>query len=235
MVTVNARFAQAQNWELGTMNTVRPVGVRHIKDIAPETLMDCPAGLVAGTQVATRAGWCPIENVACGDQVLTFDGGLQTVMNVRSEIIYHPERQTSNAGWPLLIPAKALGNAEDMLMMPNQAVLVESETAEAVFGDPFAMIPAAALAGFRDIRRQTPDTCVKVVTIQFARDEVIYANIGALFFCPRATDMLGEAAANAAYSVMPMEQAELLIGFLEEEDAGRICVEEARKMFSAVA
>ena len=35
------------------------------------------SGMVAGTKVATKAGWTKIESIEVGQQVLTFDGGLQ--------------------------------------------------------------------------------------------------------------------------------------------------------------
>ena len=120
--------------------------------------------------------------------------------------------------WPLHVPAGALGNREDMYLMPGQAVLVESDTAEEVLGDPFAMIPAAALDGFRGISRVAPQERVEVVTLSFAQDEVVFANIGALFFCPAATDMLS--ATTPDYHVLSASQAALLVGCLEAEDAG---------------
>ena len=202
---------------------------------APETMADCSTGIVAGTKVATPTGWREIEGIVAGDQVLTFDGGMQTVMNVEREVIYHVGGPGLEENWPLIIPKNALGNQKIMSMMPHQAMLVESDTAEEVFGDPFAMIPAASLEGFRGISRKAPETRVEVVTLQFAQDEVVYANVGALFFCPRASDFLAEQTANTAYSVMPVEQADILVGFLEEEDRGSIAIDEAKKVFRVAA
>lgn len=202
---------------------------------APETLADCTTGIVAGTKVATPTGWRAIEGVIAGDQVLTFDGGMQTVVNVQREIIYHIGGPGAEENWPLVIPKDALGNREQMSMMPHQAMLIESDTAEAIFGDPFAMIPAASLEGFRGIRREAPQSRVEVVTLHFAQDEVVYANVGALFFCPRATDLLTANVANAVYEVMPIDQADILVGFLEQEDDGSISIEDAMKVFRVAA
>ncbi|MBT5294147.1 MAG: hypothetical protein HOL32_00775 [Octadecabacter sp.] len=39
-------------------------------------------GMVAGTKVATNAGWASVETISEDQQVLIFDGGLQTVIAV---------------------------------------------------------------------------------------------------------------------------------------------------------
>lgn len=209
--------------------------VAYIGQQQPECLADCPQGIVAGTKVATPQGWRVVEAVAPGDQVLTFDGGMQTVVQVKREVIYANADTDTPESWPLTVPADALGNAAPLTLMPKQAVLVESDTAESVFGDPFAMLPAEALDGFRGITRCKPHGRFEVVVIQFARDEVIFANVGALFFCPRAVDMLEVASEPADYNVMPLEQADLLVSFLEEEDAGSVSLDEAKTVFNAAA
>lgn len=175
-------------------------------------------GLIAGTKVATPTGWRLVEAIAAGDKVLTFDGGMQTVVSVVRILIAAPDSGVQDV--TMMVPTGALGNCEPMFMMSHQAVFVESDTAEVVFGDPFAMIPAAALEGFRGIEAVVAAPQTEVVTLQFARDEVVFANIGALFFCPRANDLLDDARAPAAYEVMTQETADVLIGFLEMEDQG---------------
>lgn len=195
---------------------------------------DVTCGLVAGTKVATQMGWRVVEAVTAGDQVLTFDGGLQTVAAVTRQVVCTHGARTDYADWPLTVPAGALGNREDMILMPQQAVLVESDTAEAVFGDPFAMIPAAALDGFRGIYRTAPAAQFEVVTLQFAQDEVVFANIGALFFCPAATDLLTAPAAEG-YHMLGMEHAELLVQYLELEDRGVAVGQQARQAFRIAA
>ncbi|MEJ6397268.1 Hint domain-containing protein [Yoonia sp. 208BN28-4] len=200
---------------------------------ADKLLADVGRGLVSGTKVATQMGWRPVEAVAAGDQVLTFDGGLQYVTDVRRDVIWTGGSQGAPDTWPLFVPAGALGNREDMYLMPHQAVLVESDTAEAVFGDPFAMIPAAALEGFRGICRVAPAERIEIVTITFAQDEVVFANIGALFFCPASTDLLDMPASD--YATMSLEQADTLVGFLEMEDMGHVPVKQATAAFRMVA
>jgi len=188
------------------------------------TLADLTHGIVAGTKVATPTGWRCIEAIAEGDMVLTFDGGMQAVVSVQREVIWTNGVADDPANWPLNVPAGALGNREDMTLLPHQAVLVESDAAESIFGDPFAMIPAAALEGFRSITRMAPAERVEIVTLQFAQDEVVFGNIGALFFCPKSVDLIQATAANAAYQVLNMEQADAIISLLEIEDDGWVSV-----------
>lgn len=176
------------------------------------------SGLVAGTKVANRAGWVPVETIEVGEKVLTFDGGLQTVIAVtRNNLMSDPESVSS---WPMDVPAGALGNREAMTILPHQPVMIESDTAEELTGDPFALIPAAALDGLRGISQTRPSEWVEVIQLHFAKDEVVYANIGALFLC-RALDDFNADAASCGYGVMHLPAAQDLVDCLRYEDEAR--------------
>ena len=183
------------------------------------TLSDVDHGMLAGTRVATAMGWRRVEAICEGDQVLTFDGGLQTVVAVRRQVIFAGETAAAIEDWPMLVPAGALGNREEMRIPARQAVLIESDTAEDVFGDPFALIPVASLEGFRGITPSRPADRIEIVTLHFAGDEIVFANTGALFYCPKATDILSDLfdKGEPSYSVLSQEQADLLVSFLELE------------------
>ena len=184
-------------------------------------LSDISFGLAAGTKVATQIGWRAVEAVAEGDMVLTFDGGLQTVVSITRTQVHADLAMTPEQAWPLFVPAGALGNREDMTLLPGQTVLIESDAAEEAFGDPFALIPAAALEGFRGITRVVPDGRMEIITLHFAQDEIVFANIGALFHCPRTGDLVADAMActDQPYEVLGFEAAETLVTLLELEDA----------------
>ncbi len=202
---------------------------------ATDAPVDLPLGIAAGTKVATPQGWRVVEGIAPGDQVLTFDGGMQTVIGVDREIVGGTGSKIEPSKSPLVVPASALGNSLELTLMPHQAVLIESDIAEAVFGDPFAMVPAEALEGYRGIERAEPIERLEIVSLRFARDEVVFANVGALFLCPKARDLLESAVATEPYSVMPLEQADLLVTFLEDEDNGSASADQALELFSAAA
>ena len=176
-------------------------------------------GLVAGTLLATAAGWRAVEDIRSGDEVLTFDGGLQRVVSVVRQRRICGGRAADRSTWPLLVPAGVLGNREEITLLPDQSVLVESDAAEAVFGDPFALVPALALDGFRGICRVPPQAVADVVILRFAQDEVVFANAGALVHCPAAHDLLSDAPASI-YASLTLAQADLLVQHLRLEDEG---------------
>src|SRR5690606_31657325 len=113
-------------------------------------------GMVAGTQGATPLGWRRGEAIPAGDTVMTFDGVLQVVTKVTRGELWPHDTPCPHEYWPLEGPEGALGNAQAMLLLPEQSVVIESEVAEVLYGDAFALIPASALDGFRGIARVEP-------------------------------------------------------------------------------
>ncbi|MGJ8612365.1 MAG: Hint domain-containing protein [Octadecabacter sp.] len=175
-------------------------------------------GIIAGTKVATKAGWVPIETIHTGQQVLTFDGGLQTVVAITRHRLLADK--TDNASWPLSVPVGALGNRDVMTILPHQSVLIESDAAEDLTGDPFALIPGAALMGLRGITQLRPSDWVDVFQLHFSQDEIVFANIGALFLCRAQADLVSDMGAST-YDVLPMDAAKDLVDCLMFEDEAR--------------
>ena len=192
---------------------------------APEfaaSLADVGNGMIAGTRVATAIGWRPIEAVSVGDEVLTFDKGMQVVTGIRRE---HVQTSGSLGGinnWPLRIPKGALGNLDDITLPRRQAVLIESDAAEDLFGDAFTLLPVSALDGFRGIEPVRPTDYVEVITLQFENDQVVFGKGGILFYCPRTSNIvedLFEEPKTPNYSILPKADQEMLVSVLEYEDA----------------
>ena len=181
-------------------------------------LGDAGYGIVAGTKVATALGWRPVEAIIAGDKVLTFDGGLQTVIDVRRQVLYAAATLVPMDNWPLYVPAGALGNRADMQILPGQNVLIESDTAEDMYGDPFVLMPAAALEGYNGISRLALSARIEVVSLHFAQDQIVYANIGALFMCPRACDLMHDLYVTAdpsPYRTLTMAEADEVLAGME--------------------
>ncbi len=197
----------------GTRQTIETTG-------AWDGLPGVASGLVSGTRVATRMGWRPVEAITEGDEVLTFDHGLQTVIEVRREVVWSATTDCPEHLWPLHVPADALGNLQETHLLPEQHVLVESDAAEDFLGDPFAMLPAEALVGFRGITRQMPTEVIEVVTLHFRRDEIVFANIGALFYQPKSTCLVGDLADTVAqdYTALPICTARELVEMMVLDD-----------------
>ena len=180
------------------------------------------SGLISGTRVATAMGWRPVEAIAEGDKVLTFDAGLQTVTRVTRLRLWEEETTCPREFWPLEVPAGALGNREVMHLLPSQTVMVESDTAEDLYGDPFSLIPARAMHGVRGIGRVPPNAEAEVILLHFAEEQIVFANNGALFHCPSSRDILTcayETAGEPFYSILPMDEARFLAVQLNEEPA----------------
>ncbi len=182
-------------------------------------------GLVAGTRIATAMGWRPVEAIAEGDLVLTFDRGLQPVRAITRGLNWSSDTPCPKGLRPLSVPAGALGNQEAMTLLSDQSVMVESDTADALFGDPFALVPASSLDGFRGIARIRDMVELDVIQLQFDCDEIIFASLGALAFCP-CSRMLGidtilsaETDEPPAYRKLPQAEAAMLIDCVADEDA----------------
>ncbi|PYF11127.1 Hint domain-containing protein [Rhodobacter viridis] len=177
-------------------------------------------GIVAGTRIATEMGWRPVEAIAPGDMVMTFDHGQRPVVSVHRSHLFAGRNACPRPLMPLAVPVGALGNASPMLLLPEQNVLVESDLAETVFGDPFALIPAAALEGYRGIDRITPHQRIEIVTLQFAEEEVIYANGTGMIHCGSVAGLsFGAMRVDAiGYSALPMDMARAIVAQLIETD-----------------
>ena len=197
----------ATNWTTGE-------GQDHGRNTVQPKLDARTTGMIAGTKVAMKFGWAPIETVQVGQRVLTFDDGLQEVTAITRHVLMADT--TDRASWPLSVPAGALGNVQPMTILPHQPVMIESDLAEQMTGDPFALIPAASLEGYAGITSDLPHGWVEVIQLHFAQDEIVFANIGALFLCRAQADLLCDAQ-EKDYDVMPLSLADDLIECLSAE------------------
>ena len=148
------------------------------------------SGIVAGTRVATALGWRNVEDLAEGDAILTFDNGLKSLRGLRRKALWDGNGACPTRFQPLHVPRGAIGNREEMLLLPRQGVLVESDVAEEELGDPFVLIRAEALDGVCGISRRRPIFAPEVFVLEFDEDQVIFASSGALCVCPAAGDMI---------------------------------------------
>lgn len=165
---------------------MRPVIRRHGGTGLPAS------GLFAGTQIATAAGWRCAETLQAGDLIMTFDHGIQPLKEIRRSAIWSQAFDVPRIRWPLHVPAGALGNSVIMELLPDQGVLIESASARDARGDPFAVVPARTLETFRGIRSVPPPQVATVLYPVFERDQVVYADGGALLHCARPEIRLDE-------------------------------------------
>ncbi len=182
-------------------------------------------GLLAGTALATPDGWRRVEDIGPGDMLLTFDGGPRRVQAVQSALVEAGRARWPSAHWPLTVPPGVLGNRDRFRLLPDQAVLLDCDLAEDMFGDPFVLIPAAALHGWRGIAPEPPEPRELVMTPVMAEDEVIYAAGGALVWCPAdlpaglpmGVVLRGD---RAGYAPLSLASARELLACLIAQDVG---------------
>jgi hypothetical protein len=131
-------------------------------------------GLLNGTLLATNTGWCPIERVQANDPVLTFDNGMQNVVQNRAIIIRKTQIPAAKA-FTMFVPAGALGNQRDMSILPMQEVVLESDIAEEMFGNAFVLAPCALLDGYKGITRHPILTDLSLHMLTFKAEEIVQA------------------------------------------------------------
>ena len=191
-----------------------------VTDHAAHPAADMTAGLVVGTMVATAVGWRTVETLREGDKVMTFDGGLQPITGIKQGMLWTAPSVCPEPLWPLSVPEGALGNAQSMTLLPDQPVMVESDAAEDIYGDPFVLVPASVLEGRLGIERVLPAAPVEVVALCFEKDEMVYVNGSALAFCPSHSagtampldEMTEEHGAQAEYHVLSPVEAFAILG-----------------------
>lgn len=177
-------------------------------------------GLLSGTRVASNLGWRSVDALTIGDEVLTFDNGMQKVVEIRRSTLWVDATMVPTHMWPVFVPAGALGNRSDMTILPEQGIMIESEAALDQHGDPFAVVPASALAGVRGVKLQEPQHQLEVITLFFAADQVIYTEGSLLSHCPRAHRSLSDMVSGAEqpYDVLSAGDASFLAECIVVED-----------------
>ena len=176
-------------------------------------------GFLAGTHVASNLGWRPVEALSIGDRVLTFDHGMQEICEIHRETLLVTDDTSSDRQCPLLVPQDALHNRVPMWVMPDQGILIESDLAVDALGDPFVVVPACTLEGYRGIHRAPAGQRLELVVPRFAQDEVIYLEAGLLGFSAAPSSILetvgGE---DSLYRVLPQDAArDLIVNMMAEE------------------
>ncbi|MEM9249291.1 MAG: Hint domain-containing protein [Pseudomonadota bacterium] len=169
------------------------------------------SGLLAGTRIATDIGWRPAEGLCVGDRVMTFDNGLQPLRRISRRLCPGPSDGESVAQPLMVLAPGTAGNDGQLTLLPGQGVIHESDVAEARYGDPFALLPAAALRPLGAVRAILTEAPVVAVSLGFDGDELVYAEGQALLYCAGSTfehpDTLEDAlfGAPARYRMLPTE------------------------------
>lgn len=170
-------------------------------------------GFPSATHVVSNLGWRRVDDLRVGDKVLTFDNGMRPIVELQRETLMTTGAPMPQSQWPLLVPAGAMSNRRSLRVLPDQGIFIESDLVSDAQGDPYAIIPASALIGYRGIEPVRPDAALTINTLSFAQDEVVYAEGGMLAFCPRARSLM-EAPDEPVYQVLSLEQGQELVAHM---------------------
>ena len=133
-----------------------------------DTMPATNAGIAAGTIVLTLHGALPVEYLTPGDRIVTRDG-TRVLRDLRVRVC----REAA----AIRIAAGALGHdrpEDDMLVAPEQGILIRDWRAKALYGTDRAVVPAARLVDGSYIRRETREE-LRLFTLEFDSPAVIYA------------------------------------------------------------
>ena len=128
-----------------------------------------PVCFTPGALILTPEGERPVESLEAGDQVVTRDRGVQTVV------------WTGAATWPgtgdhapVRIRAGTFGNRRDLLVSPQHRILVRGWRAELFAGQSEVLVAAVHLINGSSVVREP---CAEVTYVHFmlARHEIVFA------------------------------------------------------------
>lgn len=179
-------------------------------------------GMFASTPIAVGDGWTLVADLRPGDLVLTFDDGPQRIRSIRSQ----PPTEHIPA---MRIPRWALGNVQDLYLLPEQTVMIEADLAEDLYGEPFVTMPVSALEGWMGIHRTAPPPEASYQLL-FDTAQLVYAGGDVLLGCagqPSLHAVLGQTGPTAV--PLGPAAARHLVACLMAEAAG----EELRRALAA--
>lgn len=136
-------------------------------------------GIALGTPVMTLDGELPVDFLNIGDRILTRCGARRLIgieiTRVQNARVVRIAQGTLGMDRP----------ADDMIVAPDQPILIRDWRAKALYGKATAMVPAARLADGEYIRAEVLAE-VRLYTLRFAEETVIYAG-GLELACPAET------------------------------------------------
>lgn len=172
-------------------------------------------GLYASTQVEAPTGWVAMEDIAVGDPVVTRDHGILPVLAIG------PEHRA--ALWSVRFPEGALGNPEEAFLPPGQPVLIETAFALPYTGEAHALIPAAALEGWRGICPHVQAQAEPILQMRLSRPALVLAAglvVGVKGSETAEADLVTRLMARPAPAVLPLAAARHLVAAMMAEEAG---------------
>lgn len=155
----------------------QPALPAEIDALMPQPALTAIQSFVPGTMLETRKGWIAVEHLSAQDEVYTLDGGLAPIQSVSAS-----QQRTEHETW--CVPAGTLNACSDLHLSENQFIAFDSRACETLFDAPVVLAPITACAGFGGIAPTKAFRQPLNVTLEFAEEEILYAQTGALLHVP---------------------------------------------------
>lgn len=115
------------------------------------------AGLLGDTRIATPNGPCRIDEMSTGDLVIDADGTTVTIKHVLTA----PAPRGA-----FFLRAPYFGLDHDVVMGPNQHIVITSDVADYLFGEETVMVPVWALCDARKVQHFETRSSDKLYQLQ---------------------------------------------------------------------
>ncbi|WP_071674069.1 Hint domain-containing protein [Nioella nitratireducens] len=150
----------------------------------PDGCAVCSAfGLLDETEVMTPTGWVSAGQVMPGEEVMTYSDGFLPVLRVTRRPSFSSRVTCPGHFWPLMVAPGLLGNDRTFRLLPDDAVLFDTDDAE----DVPVMIPARAMIGCAGVVPCDPAQRQPVTELWFARPHLVAVAGGAYVLCSQGT------------------------------------------------
>ena len=135
----------------------------HAKVTAAQAIAALDHGLAMGTPVLSLDGMMPVEYLHPGDRVITRSGGVASCSRLSDAWCKTPASCGFRmAFWASIVPPS------DMIVTPDQPILIRDWRAKALTGAAVALIPAAYLVDGEYIRAEVMAE-LRLYTLRFER------------------------------------------------------------------
>lgn len=164
---------------------------------------------LAGTNVATSRGAVRIEDLKAGDIVHTRDNGSKPIQWVGHRCFEREDLMSNPRLRPIRIQARALGHGlpeRDLLVSPQQRLLLRSEITSQMFGTEEILIPAFRLCDLPGVYVDRGAEALHFAHILFDQHEIIFAEgapAESLFLGSEALKSLSPDAREEIFTIFP--------------------------------
>lgn len=140
--------------------------------------LDIVHGVYSDTALLGPNGPRNVATLRPGELLQTFDHGPQAIASIEAVHFSIFKSTPPPETWPLALPRGSVRGAHYRTLAPKQCLVIESDTAEEIFGDPFIIVPGTALEVLPGIERIRPSRERTLYRIQFDAPQLVLTDQG---------------------------------------------------------